>query len=63
MNAVFTPSLFQACDFCQTQGILGRTILDREGWYFCRPCATEIDRELEKRRKEKMPGPKDPLPA
>lgn len=63
MNAASTPSLSQACDFCQTQGVLGQTIVDRKGWYFCRPCVTEIDRELEKRRQEKITDRKDPLPA
>lgn len=53
MDPTTRPSLFQACDFCQTQGILGQTILDRDGWYFCKPCVVEIDQELERRKGKK----------
>ncbi|HVZ79486.1 MAG TPA: hypothetical protein VHE12_01645 [bacterium] len=63
MNPTTHLSLFQACDFCQTQGVLGRTILDRDGWYFCGPCVEEIDKELEKRRNERKEGQEEPQPA
>lgn len=63
MNATSTRSLFQACDFCQTQGVLGQTIQDRDGWYFCRTCSEEIDRELEKRKRERMPDPQGLSPT
>jgi hypothetical protein len=63
MNTTSNPSLFQACDFCQTKGILGKTITDREGWYFCKPCVEEIDRELEKRKAERESAQRNALTA
>ena len=61
MNPTITASIFQFCDFCQTRGILGKTIADRDGWYFCKPCLTEIERELERRKSERLAGRRDEL--
>jgi hypothetical protein len=48
-------SIFQECDFCKLQGVLNKSIFNRDGWYFCKPCILEIEYELAKRKGEKSP--------
>lgn len=57
MNASTTvESIFQECDFCKLQGVLGKSITNRDGWYFCKPCLLEIEYEMKKRGDSKNPN-------
>lgn len=50
MYSAIVESIFYECDFCKVQGVLGKSITNKDGWYFCRPCLEEIESELEKRK-------------
>jgi hypothetical protein len=54
MNTSTVESIFQECDFCKLQGVLGKSILNKDGWYFCKPCLLEIECEMEKRKQQKI---------
>jgi hypothetical protein len=50
MYSAIVDSIFYECDFCKIQGVLDKSIVNKDGWYFCRPCLEEIETELEKRK-------------
>lgn len=52
MQTLTIGSLFQECDFCRKKGTVGKTLLNKDGWYFCVTCLREIEEER-KRRWEK----------
>jgi hypothetical protein len=52
MQTLTIGSLFQECDFCRKKGTVGKTLLNKDGWYFCAACLREIEYER-KRRWEK----------
>ncbi len=57
MNApAAAESIFQECDFCKLQGVLGKSIVNQDGWYFCRPCLLETEHEMKKRQEMKVSG-------
>jgi hypothetical protein len=41
--------VFHECDFCKIKGVPGRDIINKDGWYFCKPCLLEIEQEMKKR--------------
>ena len=50
MYSSIVESIFHECDFCKIQGVLNKSIINKEGWYYCRPCLAEIEQEMEKRK-------------
>jgi hypothetical protein len=52
-TVVSMESIFQECDFCKLQGVLNKSIFNKDGWYFCKSCLMEIEYELEKRKADK----------
>ena len=50
MYSAIVDSIFHECDFCKIQGVLDKSIVNRDGWYFCKPCLGEIEAELERRK-------------
>ncbi len=54
MNAPTTAeSIFQECDFCKLQGVLGKSIVNKDGWYFCKPCLLEAEHQVHRRQEHK----------
>ncbi len=43
-------AIFQECDFCKLRGVLGKSILNKDGWYFCKPCLLEVEYEITRRK-------------
>lgn len=56
MNASTVESIFQECDFCKLQGVLGKSIHNKDGWYYCKPCLLEVEYEMAKRTERNVPG-------
>jgi hypothetical protein len=54
MYSSIVESIFYECDFCKVQGVLSKSIVNKDGWYFCKPCLQEIDQELEKRKQKDL---------
>jgi hypothetical protein len=54
MYSATVDSIFHECAFCKIQGVLEKSIFNKEGWYFCRPCLSEVEYELKKRKAEKI---------
>lgn len=52
-TAASAESIFQECDFCKLQGVLNKSIFNKDGWYFCKPCLLEIEYEMAKRKEDK----------
>ncbi|GEM_PF-4061248 len=52
MTTSTVESIFLECDFCKLQGVLNKSIFNKDGWYFCKPCLMELEYELENRKKE-----------
>lgn len=47
-----SQSIFQECDFCKVRGVLEKSIFNKDGWYFCKPCLVEIEYDMKKRAQE-----------
>jgi len=56
MNTSTVDAIFRECDFCKLQGVLDKSIFNKDGWYYCKPCLLEIEYEMEKRKKESIAG-------
>jgi hypothetical protein len=54
MYSAIVDSIFYECDFCKVQGVLGKSILNKDGWYFCGPCLRGIEGELEKQKQTSL---------
>ncbi len=54
MFSATVESIFHECDFCKLKGVLEKSIFNRDGWYFCKPCLMEVEYELKKRKMEKI---------
>ncbi|HTC19985.1 MAG TPA: hypothetical protein VK859_04005 [bacterium] len=54
MYSATVDSIFHECAFCKIQGVLEKSIFNKEGWYFCKPCLSEVEYELKKRKAEKI---------
>ena len=55
MNSFAGDPIFQECDFCKLQGVLNKSIFNKDGWYFCRPCLLETEYQDDQRKMEKIP--------
>ncbi len=54
MYSSIVESISYECDFCKVQGVLNKGIINKDGWYFCRPCLREIEQELENRKQSDL---------
>lgn len=54
MNTSTVESIFRECDFCKLQGVLNKSIFNKDGWYFCKPCLLEAEHEAEKQEELKL---------
>jgi len=52
MYSSIVESIFCECDFCKIQGVLNKSILNKDGWYFCGPCLQKVELELENRKQK-----------
>lgn len=43
MNMTASKVTIETCDFCHVQGVGGRDILNKYGWYFCLHCLAEVE--------------------
>jgi hypothetical protein len=51
MYSPVIESVVYECDFCKIQGVLNKSIVHKDGWFFCKPCFEEVEQELENRKK------------
>lgn len=54
MSTLTIGSLFQECDFCRRKGIVGETLFNQDGWYFCEGCLREIETKNKGRWEKKF---------